>query len=80
MQDTVSYPYPTGNSTPAIGSFSLAKRAASKGRNPQTSEIVKIKTFTVPKCKASANFKKVVAKQSDSMQTHTRTTRRTGEF
>ncbi|GEM_PF-4529083 len=65
---------------PTIGCYSLAKRAASKGYNPQTGEIVKIKTFTVPKYKASANFKKVVAKQSDSRQTHTRTTRRTGEF
>ena len=47
---------------PTIGSFSLARRAAGKGRNPQTGEIVTIKALTVSKFKASANFKKVVAK------------------
>ena len=45
-----------------FGTFSSSKRAARKGKNPQTGETIKIKATTVPKFKAGAEFKATVAK------------------
>ncbi|MBR3517901.1 MAG: HU family DNA-binding protein [Lachnospiraceae bacterium] len=43
-----------------FGTFSLKKRAARKGRNPQTGETVKIAAKKVPAFKAGKAFKDVV--------------------
>lgn len=40
-----------------FGTFSVAKRAARKGRNPQTGEVIKIKASKSPKFKAGKAFK-----------------------
>jgi DNA-binding protein HU-beta len=40
-----------------FGTFSVAKRAARKGRNPQTGETIKIKASKAPKFKAGKSFK-----------------------
>ena len=40
-----------------FGTFSVAKRAARKGRNPQTGETIKIKASKSPKFKAGKAFK-----------------------
>lgn len=40
-----------------FGTFSVAKRAARKGRNPQTGETIKIKASKTPKFKAGKAFK-----------------------
>jgi DNA-binding protein HU-beta len=45
-----------------FGSFSVAKRAARKGRNPQTGKAIQIKAKKVAKFKAGAELKKVVNK------------------
>lgn len=42
---------------PGFGSFSVAKRAARKGRNPRTGESVKIKASKAPKFSASKALK-----------------------
>ena len=43
-----------------FGTFSKAKRAARKGRNPQTGAAIKIKARTVVKFKAGKKLKKAV--------------------
>ena len=40
-----------------LGTFSVNKRAARKGRNPKTGEEIKIPAAKVPKFKASAKLK-----------------------
>jgi DNA-binding protein HU-beta len=40
-----------------FGTFSVSKRAARNGRNPQTGETIKIKASKVPKFKAGKGFK-----------------------
>lgn len=40
-----------------FGTFSVAKRAARKGRNPQTGESIKIKASKLPKFKPGQAFK-----------------------
>lgn len=40
-----------------FGTFSVAKRAARKGRNPQTGETIKIKASKTPRFKAGKAFK-----------------------
>ena len=49
-------------SWPGIGSFSLSKRAARTGRNPQTGETMQIAASTAPAFKPAAAFKQAVAK------------------
>ena len=39
-----------------FGTFSVTKRAARNGRNPQTGEVIKIKARKVPKFKAGKEF------------------------
>lgn len=46
--------YTIGN----FGTFSIAKRAARKGRNPRTGEAIRIKASKVLKFKAAAKLKK----------------------
>ena len=43
-----------------FGKFSITKRAARKGRNPQTGETIKIKASKVPAFKASKTLKELV--------------------
>ena len=43
-----------------FGSFSVSKRAARKGRNPQTGAAIKIKARTVVKFKAGKKLKEAV--------------------
>jgi DNA-binding protein HU-beta len=43
-----------------FGTFSVTKRAARKGRNPQTGKEIKIKATTAPKFKAGAGLKEAV--------------------
>jgi DNA-binding protein HU-beta len=45
-----------------FGTFSVAKRAARKGRNPQTGKEIKIKAKKVPKFVAGKKLKETVAK------------------
>jgi len=45
-----------------FGSFSVAKRAARTGRNPQTGKVLKIAAKKVAKFKAGAELKKAVNK------------------
>ena len=45
-----------------FGSFSVAKRAARTGRNPQTGKTIKISAKKVAKFKAGAELKKIVNK------------------
>ena len=45
-----------------FGSFSIAKRAARTGRNPQTGKAIKIAAKKVAKFKAGAELKKTVNK------------------
>ncbi len=45
-----------------FGTFSVAKRAARTGRNPQTGKAIKIKAKKVPKFVAGKNLKDTVAK------------------
>jgi DNA-binding protein HU-beta len=45
-----------------FGTFSVAKRAARKGRNPQTGKEIKIKAKKVPKFSAGKKMKEAVAK------------------
>jgi DNA-binding protein HU-beta len=40
-----------------FGTFSVSKRAARKGRNPQTGDMIKIKASKAPKFKAGKAFK-----------------------
>ncbi len=43
-----------------FGSFSVVKRKARKGRNPQTGEVINIKASKTVKFKPGAAFKKAV--------------------
>jgi len=43
-----------------FGTFSVSKRKARKGRNPQTGEAIKIPAKKVPVFKAGKNFKDAV--------------------
>ena len=43
-----------------FGTFSVSKRAARKGRNPQTGEVLKIKASKSPKFKAGKAFKDAI--------------------
>ncbi len=45
-----------------FGTFSIAKRAARTGKNPQTGKAIKIPATVVPKFKAGKALKDVVAK------------------
>ena len=51
-----------------FGSFSVAKRAARIGRNPQTGKALKIAAKKVAKFKAGADLAKTVNKQSSTEQ------------
>ena len=44
-----------------FGTFSVTKRKARKGRNPQTGEAIKIKATKAPKFKAGKGLKEAVA-------------------
>ncbi len=44
-----------------FGTFTVARRAASKGRNPRTNEPIDIPALTLPKFKAGRAFKDAVA-------------------
>jgi DNA-binding protein HU-beta len=44
-----------------FGKFSVSKRAARTGRNPQTGDTIKIKASKTPKFSAGATLKTVVA-------------------
>ena len=43
-----------------FGTFSVGKRAARKGRNPQTGAVIKIKASKSPKFKAGKAFKDAI--------------------
>lgn len=43
-----------------FGTFSVAKRAARKGRNPHTGETIKIKAAKLPKFKPGKAFKEAL--------------------
>jgi len=43
-----------------FGTFSVSKRAARKGRNPQTGEAIDIAASKAPKFSASKEFKKAI--------------------
>lgn len=43
-----------------FGSFSVVKRKARKGRNPQTGEAIKIKASKTVKFKAGSAFKSII--------------------
>jgi len=45
---------------PGLGTFSVAKRARRKGRNPQTGEVITIPAARVPKFKPSQTLKEAV--------------------
>lgn len=45
-----------------FGTFSVGKRAARKGRNPQTGAVIKIKASKAPKFKAGKTFKDAIQK------------------
>lgn len=47
-------------SLPGFGVFGVKSRAARKGRNPQTGEVVKIKADKVPAFRAGTGLKAVV--------------------
>ena len=44
-----------------FGTFSVSKRAARNGRNPQTGEVIKIKARKLPKFKAGKDFATKIA-------------------
>ena len=47
-----------------FGTFSTSDRAARKGRNPQTGEIMNIPEMTVPKFKAGKSLKEAIKQGS----------------
>jgi DNA-binding protein HU-beta len=51
-----------GNKVPFVGfgTFSVAKRAARKGKNPRTGEVIKIAAKKVPKFAAGAKLKNAI--------------------
>ncbi len=46
-----------------FGNFSVTKRAATTGRNPQTGEAIKIPATRVPVFKAGKNLKEAIKKK-----------------
>ena len=60
--DSITKTLKKGNKVTLVGfgTFSVAKRAARKGRNPQTGEVIKIKASKSPKFKASKTFKDAI--------------------
>ncbi len=61
--DTISASLKKGKDVTLVGfgSFSVTKRKARKGRNPQTGETIKIKASKTPKFKAGKGLKEAVA-------------------
>ena len=61
--DSISKSLKKGNSVSLVGfgSFSVVKRKARNGRNPQTGKTIKIKATKAPKFKAGKGLKDVVA-------------------
>ena len=62
--DSIAGSLKKGNKVTLIGfgTFSVAKRAARAGRNPQTGKAIKIKAKKVPKFVAGKKLKDTVAK------------------
>ena len=60
--DSITKALKKGNKVtlPGFGTFSVAKRAARKGRNPRTGEVLKIKASKVPKFTAGKGLKDAV--------------------
>ena len=60
--DSVKKTLKKGNKVTLVGfgTFSISKRAARKGRNPRTGEIIKIPAHKTPKFTAGKAFKDVV--------------------
>ena len=60
--DSIKKTLKKGNKVTLIGfgTFSVGKRAARKGRNPQTGEVIKIKASKAPKFKAGKAFKDAI--------------------
>ncbi len=61
--DTISKSLKKGKSVSLVGfgSFSVVKRKARNGRNPQTGQTIKIKATKAPKFKAGKGLKDAVA-------------------
>lgn len=61
--DSISKSLKKGNSVSLVGfgSFSVVKRKARNGRNPQTGKTIKIKATKAPKFKAGKGLKDAVA-------------------
>ena len=60
--DSIKKTLKKGNKVTLVGfgTFSVGKRAARKGRNPQTGETIKIKASKTPKFKAGKAFKDAI--------------------
>ena len=60
--DSIKKTLKKGNKVTMVGfgTFSVGKRAARKGRNPQTGATIKIKASKAPKFKAGKSFKDAV--------------------
>ena len=60
--DSIKKTLKKGNKVTLVGfgTFSVGKRAARKGRNPQTGATIKIKASKAPKFKAGKSFKDAV--------------------
>jgi DNA-binding protein HU-beta len=60
--DSIKKTLKKGNKVTLVGfgTFSVGKRAARKGRNPQTGETIKIKASKSPKFKAGKAFKESI--------------------
>ena len=56
------YPLKKGNKVTLVGfgTFSVGKRVARKGRNPQAGAVIKIKASKTPKFKAGKAFKDAI--------------------
>ena len=63
--DAIQVAVKKGNKVTLVGfgSFESRKRAARKGRNPQTGKEIKIAAKTVPAFSAGKKFKELVAKK-----------------
>lgn len=60
--DSIKKTLKKGNKVTLVGfgTFSVGKRAARKGRNPQTGATIKIKASKTPKFKAGKAFKNAI--------------------
>ena len=60
--DAITKTLKKGNKVTLVGfgTFSVGKRAARKGRNPQTGATIKIKASKAPKFKAGKTFKDAI--------------------